>query len=258
MYHIIIADDENITRESIVEFFDWNTMGFEVVAQFEDGSDAIAYLESRETDLVISDVCMYEVSGLELAQYVSEHCPRTKMVMLSGFREFDYARQAMQYGAKDYLLKPIDKEELCATLARIRAELDEERRMAPRPPMSAELPATRAGLVKLVKDYIDAHLAEELTVERLARYVSYSESHFSHEFRAATGASVMEYVTAQRMVRAKELLQGLNLTNREVARSVGYADDRYFLRVFQKHAGMSVRAFRQRSAFLKELSNEHE
>lgn len=124
MYQFIIVDDEEIIRQGLAKSFDWFSMGFELVGQFEDGKDAVGFLDQHPVDVVLTDVRMYEMSGIELAGYIFENHPQTKVVILSGYREFEYARQAMSYGVCDYILKPVSREELYQVFLRLRELLD--------------------------------------------------------------------------------------------------------------------------------------
>ena len=125
MYRVIIADDEPLIRAGLYYRNDWAAMGFEVAAMLEDGSDVLDFLEKERADVLLTDICMYQVSGLEAAGMIRERYPWMRVVLLSGYREFDYAREAMRCHVYVYLLKPIDYENLRSVFARIKCELDE-------------------------------------------------------------------------------------------------------------------------------------
>lgn len=125
MYRVIIADDEPLIRAGLYYRNDWNAMGFEVAAMLEDGSDVLKFLEEQRVDVLLTDICMYQVSGLEAAAAIREKYPWMKVVLLSGYREFEYAREAMRCHVYEYLLKPIDYEKLKSVFETIRRELDE-------------------------------------------------------------------------------------------------------------------------------------
>ena len=124
MYRVIIADDEELIRAGLRYRNDWNAMGFEVVAMLEDGSDVLKFLEEERADALLTDICMYQVSGLETARVIQEKYPWMKVVLLSGYREFEYAKEAMHCGVYEYLLKPVDYEKLREVFANIKQELD--------------------------------------------------------------------------------------------------------------------------------------
>ena len=125
MYRLIIADDEPLIRAGLFYRNNWAEMGFEVVAMLEDGSDVLEFLEKERADALLTDICMYQVSGLEAAARIREKYPWMKIVLLSGYREFEYAREALRCNVYEYLLKPIDYEKLKSVFGRIKKELDE-------------------------------------------------------------------------------------------------------------------------------------
>lgn len=125
MYRLIIADDEPLIRAGLFYRNDWKQMGFEVAAMLEDGSDVLHFLEENRADVLLTDICMFQVSGLEAAARIREKYPWMKVVLLSGYREFEYAREALRCQVYDYLLKPIDYEKLRSVFAQIKTELDE-------------------------------------------------------------------------------------------------------------------------------------
>lgn len=125
MYRIIIADDEPMIRAGLYYRNDWEAMGFEVAALLEDGSDVLEYLEKERVDVLLTDICMYQVSGLQAAAMIREKYPWMKVVLLSGYKEFEYAREAMRLHVYEYLLKPIDYDNLRSVFEKIKRELDE-------------------------------------------------------------------------------------------------------------------------------------
>ena len=124
MYRLIIADDEALIRAGLLYRNNWSEMGFEVVATLEDGSDVIEFLEKERADVVLADICMYSVSGLEVAKVIREKYPWMKVVLLSVYQEFEYAKEAMYYNVYDYLLKPVDYDKLREVFVKIKKELD--------------------------------------------------------------------------------------------------------------------------------------
>ncbi len=127
MYKVIIADDEKLIRNGLKNILDWETLGFEVDGVFSDGEEVLDYLDYSVPDAILTDVKMANVSGLEVARYVMEHQLQCKVVIVSGFHEFDLALKALKYGADEYLLKPVDPEELERVFRKISAELDRQR-----------------------------------------------------------------------------------------------------------------------------------
>lgn len=124
MYKVIIADDEPLIRAGLGFRNNWKDMGYEVVAILEDGSDVMKFLENNRADVLLTDICMYQMSGLEVAEKVKALYPWMKVVLLSGYKEFEYARRAMHCQVYEYLIKPIDYEKLREIFRQIKQELD--------------------------------------------------------------------------------------------------------------------------------------
>lgn len=124
MYKVVIADDERRIRGGLRLLLNWEELGFEVDEIFEDGQDIIEYLQYVVPDVILTDIKMNRVSGLEVAKYVCEHELPVRVILLSGYQEFELALQGLKYGVSDYLLKPADMERIEEVFLKIRKQLD--------------------------------------------------------------------------------------------------------------------------------------
>ena len=124
MYKIVIADDEIIIQEGLVQMIDWKQLGFEIVETFDDGETVIEYLNSMPVDVILTDIMMTHINGIEIARYVQENDIPCKVVFISGYKDFEYALQAIRYGVEDYILKPSKVEDVREVFQKIKAELD--------------------------------------------------------------------------------------------------------------------------------------
>ncbi len=120
MYSLVIADDEPAIRRGLTRRIDWASMGFRVAESFEDGEDVIAYLADHHVDVVLTDIRMSVVSGLSLAETINRQGLETEVVLLSGYKDFEYARDALRFGVHRYLLKPTKEDELRTVFAELR------------------------------------------------------------------------------------------------------------------------------------------
>jgi len=123
-YRLIFIDDEYIVREGIKTRIKWGENGFELVGVFENGLQAIEFLKNNRVDIIISDIYMPKMDGLELSKIIHEKYPEIVVIILTGYDHFEYAQQAIRYRVKDFLLKPITAEELENVLEKIKGELD--------------------------------------------------------------------------------------------------------------------------------------
>lgn len=127
MFNVIVVDDELMIREGISLFINNSDTGFTVIDAFSDGSEAIQFLENNDVDLVISDIKMVNVSGIELARYIHENKPKIKMILLSGYAEFEYAKAAIKYNVEEYITKPTNFNDLKNALIHIKESLTKSR-----------------------------------------------------------------------------------------------------------------------------------
>jgi len=126
MYTLLLIDDEEDVREGVIREVDWQAYGFAVIGTAENGQDALEKMERSVPDIVVTDIKMPFMDGLELAAVVKERYPTVKIVILTGFDEFEYARKAVKLQIDEYVLKPFSAGELIDALLKVRARLDQE------------------------------------------------------------------------------------------------------------------------------------
>ena len=127
MINVVIVDDEPFIRQGLKILIDWEEYGFSITGEAANGKEAISLLECNNYDLIITDIKMPEVDGMELVKYIREHKSKDlKIIILSGYYEFEYAKQAIRYDVVDYILKPIQKEELIRVLLEFRESYNKE------------------------------------------------------------------------------------------------------------------------------------
>lgn len=128
MYKVLLVDDEILVREAISENIKWNELGFELVNVCENGEIAMEYLEENPVDVVLTDICMPYADGMDLSRYVYNNYPQTSVIIFSGYSDFEYAKQAIQYKVAEYILKPVTARELSEVLLKIKEKLNVERK----------------------------------------------------------------------------------------------------------------------------------
>ncbi len=259
MFKVIIAEDEKTIREGLVATVPWQELGFEVAGAAGNGQAALDLAEKARPSAVITDIRMPKMDGIRLLRELKARFPRTKVLILSGYDEFAYAQQAVKHGAFDFLVKPVDIDEITAALRRLKAALIGELIDAPPPapllaaaepagpspaPRLAEAEAEDHRLVRQVEDFVARNYRRDISVKEVADLVRLSPNYFSHLFKKTTGASFTEYVNAVRVAQARRLLAESDLKIYEIAETVGYTDYKYFSAVFTKLAGASPSRYR--------------
>ena len=127
MYRILLVDDEILVRDAIRENIDWGAMNCQLVGDCENGRQAMEFVTEHPVDIVLTDICMPYMDGMELSKFLHEKYPDIFIVIFSGFGEFEYAQKAIRYGVSEYLLKPVTAMELREVIGRVKEKVDEKR-----------------------------------------------------------------------------------------------------------------------------------
>ncbi|MCT2195404.1 response regulator [Paenibacillus sp. p3-SID1389] len=126
MYKLILADDEEDVREGLLGLIDWEGLGYVVLETAENGKEAVELVEKHAPDVVVTDIQMPFMNGLQLSEWIRERYPATKIIILTGYEEFEYAQKAIRLGIDEYVLKPFSAGELAEILRKVKLQLDEE------------------------------------------------------------------------------------------------------------------------------------
>lgn len=242
MIKVMIVDDEKYVRMGIKNDTDWALIGCEVVAEASNGEMALELAGQFRPDLVISDIKMPKMDGIELAGRLLEKYPDTKVIFLTAYNEFEYARQAVRLGVSDYLLKPFHDGELEGAIQRLlhlhpnasaaQAELENE--MIPlKRKEEIENRYVQAAIEYIEKNYSD----KDFSIGKLSESISVSEGHISRLFKAETEISINNYLTRYRIRKSMDFLKDVQSKVYEVAEKVGYQDIAYFSNTFKKLVG---------------------
>ena len=119
MLKMIIIEDEKLEREGLVDFFDWNDMGVQIIGTACDGIEGMELAEHTKPDIIITDIKMPGMNGLDMSKKIKEILPETKIIILTGYGDFKFAKQAIGISVSAYILKPIEEEELISTVKSI-------------------------------------------------------------------------------------------------------------------------------------------
>lgn len=236
---IIVAEDEEPARKGIVNLIRSVGPDYQVVAQARNGKIALELIRKLRPDLVLTDVRMPYMDGLELMRTIRELGLPVKFIIVSTYADFEYARSAIDLGVSGYLHKPITREELCEALHRVRG-MDET------PPEASPQPVEEGSLhptVGKVLAVIEEEYAAKLTLEELARRMRITPEYLSYLFHRNLGIKFATYLKQYRIDKAKELLAEGKCKVYEVAASCGYSDTKYFCRIFKEISGTSPSDF---------------
>ena len=240
MYSIMIVEDEYLVRQGIASLVDYEQFGMQVIAQAENGREAWQKFQENPADILLTDINMPQMNGLELAKLVRDQAPKCHIVFLTGYDDFDYARTAIKLGADDYLLKPFSKDDVEEMLAKLQTKLDKERRKAQIQNLVDQ------GQRSEMEEAIHAQLSDpELSLKSLAFQLGFSPSYLSVLIKKELGLPFQDYLIQERMKKAKLLLLTTDLKIYEIAEQVGFEDMNYFSQRFKQVVGLTPRQFKK-------------
>ncbi len=240
MYSIMIVEDEYLVRQGIASLVDYEQFGMQVIAQAENGREAWQKFQENPADILLTDINMPQMNGLELAKLVRDQVPTCHIVFLTGYDDFDYAWTAIKLGADDYLLKPFSKDDVEEMLAKVQTKLDKERKKARIQNLVDQ------GQRSELEEAIHNRLADsELSLKSLASQLGFSPSYLSVLIKKELGLPFQDYLIQERMKKAKLLLLTTDLKIYEIAEQVGFEDMNYFSQRFKQVVGLTPRQFKK-------------
>ena len=241
---IIVAEDELRALKGMKNLISSINPEYEVIGEASDGRQALELILALNPDLVITDIKMPYMNGLELIKAVRQYRLSVHFIIISAFAEFEFAKQAMSMGVKEYLLKPFTYDEVDEALNRIESEIEGKTAY----PKSKE---------SIVKEYPNAHYlvlraisiietsyAAKISQSSIAEKLGLTKEYFSYLFHKETGVKFTDFINNYRIELAKHILIHKDFKINEVSSQVGFSDEKYFCRVFKKNTGYSPNAYK--------------
>lgn len=231
---ILIVDDEEIVRIGLKKQL-INYYGDSILVDVaEDAESALKLISEWKPDIVMTDIEMQEMNGIELIRQAKNQGASSSFIIVSGYSEFEYARNALKLGAADYLVKPIDEDDLIQCIDNLSITHTAENKYYPAIQKNENYSITVRKLIA----YVAQNLEKPISIRDVAEYVGKSENYLSIIFKKETGINFNKYVTDEKMQYAKLLASsGEDIKVYELAYKVGYTDVKYFTRVFKEHFG---------------------
>lgn len=244
-FTVIVVEDENLIAKNIVKNIQRANENFEVVSVATDGEDALQQVEKYVPNVVLTDIQMPLMNGLELVKIIAEKYPFIRCVIISGHDDFAYVKDALKNHVYDYLLKPINLDELKSTLGRIENDL-----LTSQMEFTNELASsgyTPESIVELTKEYILKNYQEQISLTSMASSFGYSLSYLTKIFIKHTGLSPVKYIRDCRINAAKQLLRNPQIPINIICKKVGYLDPFHFSKTFKQAVGISPSEYRMQN-----------
>ena len=261
---VVIADDEAWIRSLLRNMVDWQGLGLRLTGEAENGNAALAECERKAPDILITDVKMPGMDGLELISRASAILPDLVPIVISGYDDFGYAQRAIREQVIDYVLKPINKIEIETVLQKAVRIIRERRErtkilhntISKVKKLESDLACrdSEPGLpaptepderIARARAYMLEHFDENPTLSQIADFSCMNKTYFCEMFKSKTVIGFGRLMHDLKMEKARSLLAFSTLSVREIAEAVGFSDAGYFSRVFRKHFRQSPEACRE-------------
>ncbi|MDQ8733085.1 response regulator [Paenibacillus sp. LHD-38] len=242
---VIVAEDEDLIRNNLARKIEGLDEAVKVIGTAQNGKDALELVQSGQPDLLVTDIRMPVMDGMELIKHMHLYHPRVCKIITSGYADFEYARQAIQFGVTDYLLKPISAEELQRVLAKVKTAIEREESTYKENMKGMQNPGiSTEEIVRRVQQFLRDNFQKEVSLEQIARNFNFNASYLSKLFIKHTGELPSRYLMALRINEAKYLLANRrHLSVKEVGEQVGYPDQFYFSRIFKQMTGCTPKDY---------------
>ncbi|MFC7678848.1 response regulator [Paenibacillus sp. GCM10028914] len=253
MYKLLLVDDEAIIIRGIRSFVDFDALSISEVFEASNGKSALEIFKAHEPELILADINMPKMNGLDFASAVKELKPNVKIALITGYDYFDYAVTALKAGVDDYVLKPVSKKDIQQTLQKLiakRQQADndiEVSRLVQDLKKNADA-IDDTGYKAKIKQEIEDNIANvEFSLSYLAKQLALSTSYLSSLFKRLYGQTFQEYMLTIRLERAKILLLSTHMKIYEIAAAVGFDDPNYLSASFKRKFMLSPNQFREKA-----------
>jgi two-component system response regulator YesN len=245
MYKLLIVDDEPLIRKGILTLVDFEKLGITEAYEASNGKEGLELFIQHAPQLILLDINLPMMNGLELAQAIKAHDRQAKIAMITGYDYVDYAISALKIGVDDYILKPVSKQDVTDVIAKLIQKYESER-------TNREVQNVVSALIHEPDDstrhrlqvLIDQSLSDpDLSLTSVAHSLGYAPNYLSSLFKNLFGVPFQEYVLSHRLEKAKLLLLTTSLKNYEIAERVGFEDVNYFNTRFKLKYGVSPKQY---------------
>lgn len=264
MYQAQIVDDEPIVCLGLKNLIPWESLGFTVVCCAQNGQEAFEQYNNHKIDLIVTDIEMPIMNGLDYIKQLRDSSESTEIVILTAYEEFEYAKTALQNHVTNYILKPIDEEQIINTLRVVKENLEKKKTYQEFLKSSnqtmengsmvmdefedvvlREVMKSKNIVVRQAYQYVAEHVDDKISLTKISDSLGVSKNYFCSLFKQETGENFLNFVSLMKIQRAKALLTKDNWKVYEVCDYLGYSDVTYFTKLFKKYVHMSPNEYKK-------------
>ncbi len=257
MIRCIIAEDEHILRKGLILTTDWNSLDCEIIGEAKNGQEALDLFIKYKPDLLITDIRMPILNGLQVIEK-AKHYHDAEFIIMSGYDDFSYAKQAIHLGVSEFLCKPLDEDEFVDSILHVKKKLEKNsvslfypKKDTPKhSPDSLESfilnNSSKNRYINKAIQYIVEKYHEDISLKDLCKHLLISESYLTKLFKEHLNYSFIDYLARCRISKACELLAEPDKKIYLIAEQVGYKDQRYFSVIFKKITHLTPKEYRKK------------
>lgn len=255
LYKVLVVEDELIIRKGLIFSFNWQEVNCVVIGEAENGEEGLRKIEELEPDIVIADINLPIVNGISMIEQTIDE-GQYSAIIVSGYNEFEYAKRAMKYGVTEYLLKPLNHEELKEAILKaierreirnvyykvLKNKMDIEKLNV----LDYENDFDRSeGVVQKMLEYTKNNYMDKVVMSDISKHLNYSETLLNRKFKEKMKTTYNDYLNRFRIQKTIEMMREGNLHIYDIAERCGFNNYKYFNIVFKKYVGCSAREFSQ-------------
>lgn len=258
MYKVLLVEDEEMIRKGLRYSFDWLQYDCIVVGEAENGLDGLSQIRTLQPDIVIVDVNMPLLNGIQMIEQSVEDSS-CSYIILSGYDEFHLAKEAIHLGVTEYLLKPLVYEQLIEALERAKQQLEMKRKYDVIQASALDVNEINALLIEMPKkssfyvskmiEYVQDHYTDKITIQDIVDKLGMSATYLNRKFKQETTYTFNDFLNRYRMQQAIEKFKNGNMKIYAVALEVGFKDYKYFITIFKKYLNCTPSEFQKRYGF---------
>jgi two-component system response regulator YesN len=263
MYKLVIADDEKNVLDGIADTIAWKENGIIVVGKATNGLDLVRTAVKEEADIILTDIRMPEMDGLEAIEELQEQLPDAEFVVITAFQEFEYAKKAIELGVTGFITKPVLKMEVIEQITQAKEKLKERRLGRKALKALQENKETEEkkenvpqSAIERAIEYMKEHIDEGIMMTEVAEYMHMNPSYFSRYFKEDMGISFIDYVKNLKIERAKELLDTSNMKIYEISNTLSYNSVQYFSTMFKSVTGLTPQEYKNRFVTTRKMERQ--
>ena len=243
MHKALIIDDEKPVRIAISKLGNWKKYHVSEVQQVENGMEAMNFMREIKPDIVFVDMNMPVMDGVKFLERASKEFKNVSFIVISGYDDFSYAQSAIRYGAMEYLLKPVDADELNNAIERALLMISPGECFDGE---AADTDVSAEEVIELIHETLETKYSDNIKISDFAEKYFFSREYLSKLYKQKYGIGIYEDLSRIRMERAKRLLRDTDIQVQDIAMRVGFSDTNYFSKAFRKYTGLKPSEYRNK------------